>query len=74
MLLAMNIMLMITYHGLHYHALQCTEPAGMNSVNALLSLFHESENTVAMIWHLPNAINQASSSAHKPRPYHSCNS
>ena len=39
-----------------YHALQCTEPAAMNSVNAL---FHESANTVAMIQHSLNVINQA---------------
>ena len=42
-----------------YHALQCTEAAGMNSVNALLPLFHESAKTVAMIRHSLKVINQA---------------
>ena len=38
------------------HALQCTKAAVMNSVNAS---FHESANTVAMIHHSLNVINQA---------------
>ena len=41
-----------------YHTSQCTKAAGMNCVNALLPLFHESANTVAMIRHSLNVINQ----------------
>ena len=56
-----------------YHALQCTEAlaAVMNTVNALLPLFHESANTVAMSF---TQCHTSSSSAHKARPDYSCNS
>ena len=49
-----------------YHALQCTEAlaAVMNTVNALLPLFHESANTVAMAF---SQCHTSSSSAHKAR-------
>ena len=42
-----------------YHALQCTEAAGMNFVNTLLPLFQGSTHTVAMIRFSLNVIIQA---------------
>ena len=58
--------------GLHiYHALQCTAAAGINSVNALLPLFHDKHNGNDLAF---TQCHKSSSLAHKPGTGYSCNS